>query len=140
MLEYATNGSLTVEDLLIDTVYDVDNLKVRLAGHDPHLQRTSCGLFWHGREGKISQMGGFPEVGRDECAVDTLEYYAVSDVVHKGEQPYVVRSYIVAPRREELDELTDTFFDSALMRNEAGESMLYDNERMDYSRAFGDAR
>ena len=100
MLEYATNGSLTVEDLLIDTVYDVDNLKVRLAGHDPHLQRTSCGLFWHGREGKISQMGGFPEVGRDECAVDTLEYYAVGDAVHKGEQPYVVRSYIVAPRRD----------------------------------------
>lgn len=140
MLEYATNGALTVEDLLIDTVYDVDNLKVRLAGHDPHLQRTSCGLFWHGKEGRISQMGGFPEVGSDECAVDTLEYYAVGDVVHKGEQPYVVRSYIVAPRREELDELTDTFFESAYMRNEAGESMLYDNERMDYSRAFGDAR
>lgn len=140
MLEYATNGALTVEDLLIDTVYDVDNLRVRLADHDPHLRRTSCGLFWHGKEGRISQMGGFPEVGSDECAADTLEYYAVGDEVRKGEQPYVVRSYIVAPEREELDELTDSFFESAYMRNEAGESMLYDNERMNYSRAFGDAR
>lgn len=140
MLEYATNGALTVEDLLIDTVYDADNLRVRLADHDPHLRRTSCGLFWHGKEGRISQMGGFPEVGSDECAADTLEYYTVGDEVRKGEQPYVVRSYIVAPEREELDELTDSFFESAYMRNEAGESMLYDNERMNYSRAFGDAR
>ena len=85
-------------------------------------------------------MGGFPEVGSDECAADTLEYYTVGDEVRKGEQPYVVRSYIVAPEREELDELTDSFFESAYMRNEAGESMLYDNERMNYSRAFGDAR
>lgn len=140
MLEYATNGALTVEDLLIDTVYDADNLRVRLADHDPHLRRTSCGLFWHGKEGRISQMGGFPEVGSDKCAVDTLEYYAVGDEVRKGEQPYVVRSYIVAPEREDLDKLTDSFFESAFMRNEAGELMLYDNERMDYSRAFGDAR
>lgn len=140
MLEYATNGALTVEDLLIDTVYDADNLRVRLADHDPHLRRTSCGLFWHGKEGRISQMGGFPEVGSDECAADTLEYYTVGDEVRKGEQPYVARSYIVAPEREELDELTDSFFESAYMRNEAGESMLYDNERMNYSRAFGDAR
>lgn len=140
MLEYTTEGSLTVEDLLIDTVYDVDGLKVRLAGHDPHLRRTSCGLFWHGKEGRVAKMGGFPEVGADACAADTLEYYGVGDEVRLGEQPYVVRSYIVADSREELDALTDTFFSSAFMRNEAGESMLYDNERMDYYRAFGDAR
>lgn len=139
MLEYATFGRLTVEDLLIDTVYEPERLKERLAGHDPHLDRTACGLFWHGREGRVASMGGFPQVGVDECAADTLEYYAVGDVMRAGAQPYAVRSYITAPDRAALDELSDGFFSSAYVRGEEGESLLYDNERMDYSRAFGDA-
>ena len=140
MLEYATCGELTVEDLLIDTVYDSKALKKRLAKHDPHLRRTSCGLFWHGKEGRIARMDGFPRVGVDECAEDTLEYYAKGDVIEKGAKPYAVRSYIVADDRNGLDSLTDHFFSSARVLDAEGNSLLYDNCRTDYSRALGDAR
>ena len=132
MLEYTTNGRLTIEDLLIDTVYEPERLKERLAGHDPHLDRVACGLFWHGKEGQIAKMGGFPQVGVDECAVDTLEYYRVGDDIRKGAQPYVVRSYIVADDRSELDRRTDAFFESACVNNVSGESLLYSNKRMGY--------
>lgn len=78
-------------------------------------------------------MGGFPQVGVDECAVDTLEYYQAGGIIRKGAQPYVVRSYIVADDRSELDRLTEAYFESACVNNVSGESLLYSNKRMDYN-------
>lgn len=140
MLEYATFGRLTVEDLLIDTVYEPERLGERLAGHDPHLDRVACGLFFHGREGRIAAIAGVPSPEDDRRVVDTLLYYSVGEDIRRGAQPYVMRTYLAAESRQELDELTDDINASFSVRDKDGSSLLLHNERMEYEIASEEER
>lgn len=140
MLEYATYGRLAVEDLLIDTVYEPERLGERLAGHDPHLDRVACGLFFHGREGRISAIEGVPVPEADHRIVDTLLYYSAGDDIRHGAQPYVMRTYLAAESRQELDELTDEINASFSVCDEDGSSLLLHNERMVYGDASDEER
>lgn len=135
MLEYATYGRLTVEDLLIDTVYEPGRLGERLAGHDPHLDRVACGLFFHGKEGRIAKIEGVPSPEADSRVIDTLVYYAVGEDIRRGAQPYLMRSYLASEARGELDELTDKINESFSVFSEDGSSLLLHNERMTYETA-----
>ncbi len=140
MLEYATFGRLTVEDLLIDTVYEPKRLGERLAGHDPHLDRVACGLFFHGRGGRISAISGVPSSEDDRRVVDTLLYYSVGEEIRRGAQPYVMRTYLAAESRQELDGLTDDINASFSVRDKDGSSLLLHNERMAYEIASEEER
>lgn len=135
MLEYATCGRLTVEDLLIDTVYEPSLLKERLRGHDPHLDRVSCGLFFHGREGRIASIRNVPDPADAPGVADTLVYYSVGDEIRRGAQPYVMRTYLVSDTREELDALSDAVTGAFDVRDGESRSLLLHNERMSYERA-----
>ena len=137
MLEYTTNGRLTVEDLLLDTAYDHEGLARRLAGHDPHLERVACGLFFHGREGTIARMEGVPTPQVMPGCADTLCYYGPGDTIRAGAQPYVMRTYLAADARAEIDAMTDEVFANFDVRDAAGASLLYRNRRASYDRAFG---
>lgn len=132
MLEYATYGRLTVEDLLIDTVYEPERLRERLSGHDPHLDRVACGLFFHGCEGKIASIENTPMPGETPNVVDTLVYYSVGDQISRGAQPYVMRTYLAAETREELDVMTDRIVGCFSVCDEMGGSLLLRNRRMAY--------
>ena len=140
MLEYATFGRLTVEDLLIDTVYEPKRLGERLSGHDPHLDRVACGLFFHGREGRISAIAGVPSPEDDRRVVDTLLYYSVGEDIRRGAQPYVMRTYLAAESRHGLDELTDDINSSFSVRDKDGSSLLLHSERMAYEIASEEER
>lgn len=135
MLEYATCGRLTVEDLLIDTVYEPSLLKERLRGHDPHLDRVSCGLFFHGKEGRITSIRNVPDPADIPGVADTLVYYSAGDEIRRGAQPYVMRTYLVSDTREELDALSDAVTANFDVRDGESRSLLLHNERMSYERA-----
>ena len=130
-----TPGRLTVEDLLIDTVYEPSLLKKRLRGHDPHLDRVSCGLFFHGREGRVAFIRNAPDPADTPGVADTLVYYSVGDEICRGAQPYVMRTYLVSDSREELDALSDAITGAFDVRDGESRSLLLHNERMSYDRA-----
>lgn len=138
LLELATGGALTVEDLLLDTVYDPPAAARRLGGHDPHLPRVAAGLYFHGHEGRVARIEGLPEPGEGTGVADVTRYYAPGDEVSRssGAKPYVARVYLEAASRDAVDALTDEVFASASVVGEAGEELLYHSERASYARAF----
>lgn len=137
MLEYATFGQVTIEDLLLDCVYDQGAIAGRLERHDPHLARCAAGLYFHGYEGPIVSIEGVPESGELTGVIDTLRYYEPGDVIsHRvGAKPYVVRIYLATPTRAELDRLTDEIFSSVRVTGPGGASVLYHSERASYADA-----
>lgn len=138
LLELATDGILTVEDLLLDTALAPERLSERLAGHDPHLARVAAGLYFHGHEGTIEEVGALSNLSTDEGVAQVKWYYKPGDAISHGAgaKPYVLRVYLAADSRARLDALTDEFFSAASVRDREGREMLYHNERTDYSRAL----
>lgn len=134
LLELATDGRLSIEDLLLDCTYDHAGARARLAGHDPHLPKVAAGLYFHGFEGEIGSMDCVPRPGKSEGVVQTICYYEPGDVISHavGAKPYVVRAYLVADSRERLDSATDAIFSSMSVKNTMGEEMLYHSERPSY--------
>ena len=134
LLELATDGRLSIEDLLLDCAYDHEGTRRRLVGHDPHLPKVAAGLYFHGYEGRIGSIDGVPRPGQGEGVVQTICYYEPGDIISHavGAKPYVVRTYLVADSRERLDDMTDAMFSSLSVRNERGEEMLYHSERPSY--------
>ena len=138
LLELATNGTLCVEDLLLDTALEPDLLASRLEGHDPHLARCAAGLYFHGYEGTVASVEGVPVPGVTEGVEQVIRYYEPGDVISHavGAKPYVVRAYLAAESRERLDALTDEVFSAVSVTDESGHEMLYHSERADYGRAL----
>ena len=138
LLELASAGALSVEELLLDTALDPEGLRRRLRGHDPHLARCAAGLYFHGYEGRIASVEGVPAQDVPGGVAQVIRYYEPGDEISHavGAKPYVIRAYLTADTRERLDALTDTFFSSVSVRDDAGREMLYHNERTDYGRAL----
>lgn len=136
LLEYASGG-LAVEDLLLDYVYDPDNIAYRLDGHSAMLKNCAAGLYFHAYEGKVGKIIGIPETDKTNCAIETLSYYKQGDCIgHKvGDKPYAIRCYLSAGNRQTIDRVTDDLFRSVKVFNTEGDSMLYRNVRTDYGRA-----
>lgn len=138
VLEYATDGELTIEDLLLDCVYDPDEVRRRLAGHDPHLRHPSATLDFHGFEGTVARIEGVPSP--DDPGIEAVYcYYAPGDKISHavGAKPYTVRVDVSASDRVALDELSDRLFAEVSVRDAEGRELLMPNRRMSYERAFG---
>lgn len=141
MLEYGTYGKLTIEDLLIDCVYEPARTKERLANHDPHLERYSAGLFFQAYEGStIATFDGVAQPGEVEGVVNTLQYFQPGDKYSHSiaGKPYLLTIYICANTRAELDQITDKIVDMLHVTDAAGNNLVYHNERSDYAAVLGE--
>lgn len=132
LLEYATEHRLTVEDLLLDSVYEAQNVAKRLEAHTPQLERIAAGLYFHGYEGQIAQIEGLPREDEDKALVEVHSYYQVGEQIAHGvgDKPYVARIYLCADTYDEIDALTDRLFDSLSVKDVKGKELLYHNERV----------
>lgn len=137
LLEYASDG-LSIEDILLDYVYDRDALSARLAGHDCHLKNCAAGLYFHGYEGEVARIEGVPEPGDGSPTVESHVYYEAGETISHGvgDKPYVIRTYLSAPTRETIDEWTDRIFGGIAVLDGDGRNLLYRNARMSYARAL----
>ena len=131
LLEYASAGAVSIEELLLDRVYDPDNIARRLVGHSPQLPRCAAVLYWQGYDGQLAQVSGFPQMG-ESCVVRSRAFYAPGDVVHHGDQPYFAYAYLDGDDRVQIDELTDHYFATAHAEAVDGSELLYPNVRMRY--------
>ena len=87
-----------MEKLLLDYVYCEDEVENTFRSYSPRFTKNSAVVSFHGRPGL--------------------------HVVN----PYVVRYYITANTREEIDQLTEYFFSNMTITDENGREVLYKNE------------
>lgn len=132
LIEYASGFS--IEDLLLNYVYDQRAMQEQLLNHDPHHPRCSAGLYFHGHEriiedsSVVSSFSGEPEVR------EALVYYQAGDCVGHGvgAKPYVARIYLEANDRNRIDELTESLYQRAFVADTAGANVLYSNQMVNY--------
>ena len=123
------SSGLSIEDLLLDQVYDHDALRQKLQAHNPFFSRLSAGLYFHGVEGLVD------DISVAECALDIPEvveskfYYQHGEAIRHGvgAKPYALRCYLQADSREELDKITSKLYEEVSIKDPNGENLLLKN-------------
>ncbi|MFR7746467.1 MAG: ATP-grasp domain-containing protein [Eggerthellaceae bacterium] len=124
-------SGLSIEELLIDYVYDKPAMKKRMRAHSPFFTSCSAGLYFHGHEGKVAQVIT-PDVPGNVSEI--LDYYAPGECIKHGvgAKPYVVRYYLTAADRATLDTVTEQLFSDVRVLDPRGNNLLYRNQMTRY--------
>lgn len=124
-------SGLSIEELLIDYVYDQQALREKLSDHSPFFESCSAGLYFHGYEGQVAEVIA-PE--ESDGIREILKYYLPGErIMHGvGAKPYAVRYYITAPDRDTLDAITEQLFHQVRVLDESGVNLLYQNQMTCY--------
>ena len=125
--ELVTLGSgLSVEELLIDCVYDQPAAKERVLAHSPLFANHAAGLYFHGHDGEVADTSSIDELGALPGVVEYRPYYRTGDTIshERGAKPYVVRYYVAGPSRESVDSLSRTIMGRASVLDPDGNELL----------------
>ena len=135
LLELASD--ISVEEILLDYVYDRSRVRELLADHSPYLDRISAGLYFHGYEGEIVSVEGVREARSMPEVEEVLEYYAPGESICHGvgDKPYVIRIYLAADSYARIDEVTAELYRTVKVRSADGRSLLYRSELGRYESA-----
>lgn len=127
LVEYA--GGLNFEKLLLDYVYDEAELEKTLLSHSPYFGKTSAVLYFHGKPGMtVVNQDIARSLAETEGVKETWLFYRDhEEIIKHGPNPYVARYYITGETREEVDRLTQYFFDRMSITDEYGSEVLYPN-------------
>ena len=130
----ALASGFSIEELLLNYVYDRDALKQQLASHSPHHPRCSAGHYFHGYEGVIGNTAPAHAAAHIDGVVDAHFYYGEGDRIKHGvgAAPYVLRYYAVASDREAIDAITAQLYESVNVYGENGASLLYSSQMTAY--------
>lgn len=132
LIELSSN--LCIEQILLDYVYDEASLRRSLLHHNPHMKRCSAVLYFHGKELTIAHQETAREIAsRDEVVFSQIFYQDGETVVQHGPNPYVVRYYITADSRKDLDRITEEIFRQISVTAEDGTEILYQNQMTSYN-------
>ena len=128
LLTYSSGFS--IEDLLLDYVYDEESMRNRVKAHSIHLPQISCGMYFHGHEGTVS---GMEEVEAKISKFLPLEYkifYKNGELIsHQvGAKPYVIQVDLAANSYEELDDICNRLIRDLSVKDVDGRELLYHSE------------
>jgi len=128
LLELASG--LSVEELILNHLFDRDALVRQLRAHDAHLPKLAAGLYFHGYEGEVADVSAAVALLDEPYVVDGLVYYQPGDVIgHEvGAKPYVARYYVESSDRIELDRITQHMFEKCCVADGSGNNLLYKNQ------------
>lgn len=121
---------LSIEELLLDQVYDFDSLKATLKDHHPFHPACSAGLYFHGYEREIADVSAALAAAREPHVVDMSLYYQPGETIGRevGNKPYVVRYYLESENLETIDSITQRLFDTVRILDPGGNNLLYSNQ------------
>ena len=128
-------SGLSVEELLINQVYNHEALKAQLNGHSPFHPLCSAGLYFHGYEGEVADVSAAQEAAqKNPCVVDTTIYYQPGEHISRtiGAKPYIVRYYLKADDRETIDQASEELFKTTQVLDPEGKNLLYRNQVASY--------
>lgn len=119
-------SDLTIEDLLINSVYDPAAVRRAVASHSPLLEGCAAGIYLHGKEGIVEDMSALEALAGISGVVEYLPYYRPGDEVRhgKGAKPYAARFYVKGSSRDEVNEASKIIFDAASMTDASGSELL----------------
>lgn len=126
--ELITYGSgLSIEELLLDYVYEPSRAEERVETFDSRYKKWCAGLYFVGKQGKvIKSLSKAKELSQDPHVAQVDYYYSEGEQIDNfGPKPYLVRYYIVASSREELDKVTRNIFNEMRIPANDGEEVAY---------------
>jgi len=134
LIEYASGFS--IENLLLNYVYDQHAMREQLKNHDPHHPRCSAGLYFHGYERMVGDTAVAHGFSGKPGVNDVLVYYQSGDHVGHGvgAKPYVVRVYLEADNRDRVDELTKGLYEGMSIMDTDGNNLLYSSQMVCYEK------
>lgn len=122
----AFTSDLTIEELLLDCVYDLPSEREKVQAHSPYLKSHAAGIYLHGKEGEVGSTTELDSLGEFEDVIEYLPYYRQGDTVThgKGAKPYAARYYITGESREEIDAASQEIFERAQLLDPSGADLL----------------
>ncbi len=128
-------SGFSIEELLLDYVYDEAAMKELIEAHSPRFSACSAVLYFHGYEGVVDDVSAALKADEEPGVVDTLLFYEPGQKIQHGvgAMPYVVRYYVKASSYDELDELTERLFSEVKVLDAQGNDLLYPNTMMRYA-------
>lgn len=127
-------GGLSIEELLLDYVYDREAMRERLRGYTPFLPRCSAGHYFHAYENEIAEVYAASRIASLPGVVEVKEYYRPGERVSHGvgAKPYAVRCYAVSDDRPTMDSISRKIFEQVEVIGSDGAEMLFKNVVADY--------
>lgn len=103
---------LSIEKLLLDYVYEPEKVRKTMMSHNPNFHKHCAGLYYVGEHGKvIADIGKMQELATDDHVLESWFFYKEGETVDNySAKSYLVRYYIAADTRDELDKATEFFF------------------------------
>lgn len=122
----ALASGLSIEELLLDLVYEPEAAKAKVRAHTALLPRHAAGLYFHGHDGAVADISAMDALSELPQVVEYLPFYQPGDVISHatGAKPYVTRYYITGTDRHEVDAVTDKIFAEASVRDPNGRELL----------------
>ncbi|UWP58435.1 ATP-grasp domain-containing protein [Ruminococcus gauvreauii] len=131
LIEYSSG--LSIEKLLLDSIYDRDALRKTLNEHSAFMAKHSAVLYFHSRPGYIgSQQTALEITEWPEVAESQLFYREGEAVVMHGPNPYFARYDITGKTRPYIDSVTQRIYDTMTVKDIRGKELLYRNEMPRY--------
>lgn len=133
LVTYASG--LDIESLLLDYVYDENEMKKRLDKHSPFFQKHSAGLYFHGYEGRVADISIADQIVDEIKPIDSIMYYQPGELVAHGigSKPYLMRIYLKNDTREQIDAITQYIFSHIQIIDSQGKDLLYQNRLPEYA-------
>ena len=124
-----------MEELLLNYVYDKAYVIKMLEAQDIRKPLVhGAVLYFHGKLKKIQEQQAAYELAEDKAVVKPWIFYETGEkVVAYGPNPYLALYYIEAGSREELDEISEYFFEKMSMTDPDGEEIVFQNKLPEYS-------
>lgn len=128
MVEWCSG--LSIEKILLDYVYEPEQVKEALAKHNPVFDKNYAGIYFIGRQGAVlADQTAFKDMVASERLKGHIEqyipYYNEGETIDNyGPHSYFTSLFIKADSREELDEITEYIFKNASATADDGTELL----------------
>ena len=114
---------MSIEKLLLDYVYEPKEVEKTMMNHAPFFAKHCAGLYFVGKQGGvIADQSRMRELTCDPHVLEHILFYKDGETIDNyGPKPYLARYYIGADTREELDNVTESFFKQAYVAAQDGD-------------------
>ena len=124
-----------MEELLLNYVYDKAYVAKMLDAQDIRKPLVhGAVLYFHGKMKRIREQQAAYDLAKENAVVKPWIFYETGEeVVAYGPNPYLALYYIEAGSREELDQISEYFFEKMSMTDPDGEEIVFQNKLPEYS-------
>lgn len=116
---------LSIEKLLLDYVYEPDQVAATMKAHNPCFHKSIAGLYFLGEQDKcIQDFSKCRELEKHPAALEAALFYTEGQCIDNyGPKPYMARYYIQAEDRDTLDCITEEFFSTMYVTGTDGKRL-----------------